>query len=38
MKRFVLGAIALALGLVALLPGVSSARLVANHNRTLLHR
>ena len=37
MKKFVLGAIALALGLVALLPGVSSARLVGNHNRTRLH-
>lgn len=37
MKKLAWSAIALALSLVALLPGVSSARLVGNHNRTRLH-
>lgn len=36
MKRLLISAFALALALVALLPGISAARLAGNHNRNLL--
>jgi hypothetical protein len=36
MKKLLPTAIALALALTALLPGISAARLAANHNSTLL--
>jgi len=36
MKKFALSVFALALAVLALVPGICSARLAANHNRTLL--
>jgi hypothetical protein len=36
MKRLLASAVALALALVAMLPGIAAARLVGNHNQTRL--
>jgi hypothetical protein len=36
MKKHIATAVAIVLALIALLPGISSARLAANHNQTLL--
>ncbi len=36
MKKLLVSALALALAIVSMLPGVAAARLSANHNQTLL--
>jgi hypothetical protein len=36
MKRILVSAMALALALAALLPGISAAKLASNHNRTAI--
>ncbi len=36
MRKLVVKAVAIALALAAILPGISAAKLASNHNRTLL--